>query len=313
MSRKAMLNKPLKTTSLFVCLLLLFHSGLALSDCRTSDIIEHRNQAMQANKTGVISDAEAILSGYMASDCSFYDMSQNDDYLLNHGLWLISDLMLYRYKLNDPIGCLSLGNEVYDSWMVSEPSRHNGQVENALQTNLKLCKNALAKQYHAPESCPVKGYEHMYAFPANWKESDDLYFEFECISFVENSENKLGGQRDGEKYQSEGLHSLAKFDVLFVSQLKPDTTEGIASDIGSALKQYQLDKLYITSEGGELWGEEYCYSFELRFASQPGELLLDGSAFSCNGGNAVISEKNTIQLELPFRAKIIRSDIHAVK
>lgn len=308
-----MLNKPLKTAALVTGLLLLLHSGLAFSDCRTSDIIEYRDQAMQANKTGAVSDAEAILSGYMASDCSFYDMSQNDDYLFNHGLWLISDLMLYRHKLNDPIGCLSLGNEVYDSWMVSEPSRHNGQVENALQTNLKLCKKALETHYQAPETCPVKGYQHMYAFPASWKKSDELYYEFECISFIENSENKLGGQRDGEKYQSEGLHSVAKFELLYVSHLTSDNAEGVVSETATTKKQYQLDKLYISSEDGSLWGEDRCYSFELKFASQPGKLLLDGSSYACNGRNAAILENNTIQLELPFRAKIIRSDIHAVK
>ncbi|GAB6261193.1 hypothetical protein PSSHI_14360 [Photobacterium sp. R1] len=290
---------------------LLLSSGHVFAECTADEFKQIRNQALSAYKNKDVAGAEQTLSTYYSETCDYYKMSKTSDAVFNQGLWLISDLMFYRKKLGDDLGCVSLGNEVYTQWMVSNPGRHEPKVEKALQTNLAQCEKSLEAQFSKPETCPVKGYEDMAAIPAAWRTQDEQYFEIPCIQFIENSRNMIGDERDGPQLRSEGINDIASFNILYVSQVTPDESQPEDDEVW--VNHYALDKLFIKSPNDKLWDTGYCYSFDLRFGKSAGSIYLNGSSSPCNGGHASSLNHVILQMDYPFSVNILKQHTNVVK
>lgn len=278
------------------------------ANCSLSGIDAARSNALSAYQSNQSSEAEQQLSQYY-SHCDFYDMANQSDPVFQRGLWLISDLMFYRQKNSNPLDCLALGDDVYDTWLVSDPTRHSKKVEKALQSNLSQCRQALAKNYTKARACPITGFEHLYAIPTSWREQDEIYFETACLGFVENSKNVVANDRDGRKFQSEGMNSIARLEMLYIKDLSRTNKD---SNIQWA-PSYQLDQLYITGQHGKLWGTGQCYTFDLQFGKNAGELLLDGSSSFCQGGSASFINRLLIRLAPPLAASVTKETSHIFK
>ena len=296
--------------------LLLISVGLlnissSFASCSTDDMKTIRASALSVYKTKDYSAAEQRLSQYYNEECSFYSMTKESDEVLNNGLWLISDLMFYRNALDDHLGCLSLEDDVYWSWLISDRTRYKAKVEKALQTNITECRDALEKLYPAPTRCPVEGYEKMVAIPPSWPKQNELFYEVACIGFVENSQDLALQQSDMTKFISEGMNTIAKLDVLYVSQVKPINKDVINENNWE--RDYRLDPVYFSSENGELWGDRYCYGLDLKFGREAGMIFLEGGSNFCSGGSARNINRVIVTLDYPFRALIIDESIHSVK
>lgn len=280
------------------------------ADCSITEITQLRQNALSDYSSGNIQQAEATLTKYYSDTCGYYELSKTKDEIFQQGLWLISDLMLYRRKLDNPLGCLALENDLYNSRMISDPSRHGEKVNKAIETNITQCKAMLASQYQDPIACPIDGYGYMAAIPQHWEKQDEIYYEIACVGFVANSEDLIGGQRDGPKLQSEGLQSVARLEVLYVANV----TENENSDAQSRwLRTYDLDELYIADEKGDLWGEFFCYGLGLKFGDNVGVIYLSGSSSYCHGGSAAIINDLVIKLAFPFNAQIMKEYWHTYK
>ena len=298
---------------ILLCFALLSFSSLSFANCTTSEIKSLRADALKQSNSKNYKGAEETLSTYYENQCSYYQMTKEADPLLNKGLWLISDLMYYRKKLNDSLGCLALSDDVYAQWMVSDSSRHNPKAEKALQTNKTQCESTLNSQYKAPEKCPIAGYENMFAVPSSWSKDNDVFFEVACLTFVENSKNKIGSDRDGPQRRSEGMNSVPKLQVLYVDDVVRD---GDGYDERGEYKWkniYQLDTLYFTDHDNKLWETDYCYNFKLRFGEEAGKLLLNGSSSACIGGSGAYINRIIAKLNFPLSAEIIESYSHTYK
>ncbi|QUJ69562.1 hypothetical protein KDD30_22730 (plasmid) [Photobacterium sp. GJ3] len=301
--------------SLFLC------SGQAWADCTTEALNEIRGEALAAYKNQQTDRAAQILNQFYQEGCDLYEMRQASDTVFNQGLWLISDLMFYRQKQGDQLECLSLGNQVYTQWMASTPERHEPKVEKALQTNLRQCQKSLDQQYAKPETCPVKGFENMLAFPKAWQAQDPIYFELRCMRFAENTKNLIGGQRDSEQFRSEGLNDVPSFDVLYVSNVT--TTNSELSRLDAIIDEpiieeewvnhYALDKLYLKDDDNKMWQTGHCYSFDLRFGNKAGQLYLDGSSSPCIGGSGASLNQLIGHIRFPFSVDILDNKTDVVK
>lgn len=290
----------------------LIGSGFSFARCSVEEIKNVRDEALISYKDRDYEAAESILRLYYDNECSFYDMAKDSDSVLNSGLWLISDLMFYRNTKNDYLGCLSLGDEVYWSWMVSDPNRHSTKVEKALQTNISVCKETLRKLYPDPKQCPVEGYKNLFAVPASWGSENELLYEVACIGFKENEQNLLTlDQRDSPKIQSEGMNSFPKLEILYVNKVKKHNEMG---SVGTEwTKEYKLDPIYFLSERGELWGAGRCYWFKISFGSEAGIIFLDGGSSWCVGGSASNINRVIAKLDFPFKAQVLYDTLHPVK
>jgi len=296
-----------------LCFALLFFSSLSFANCTASEIKSLRADALKQSKSKNIKGAEAILSTYYENQCSYYDMTQEADSILNQGLWLISDLMYYRKKLQNYLGCLSLSDDVYAQWKVSNPSRHTPKGEKALQTNKAQCEAALNTLYQVPEKCPIAGYENMFAVPNTWRKGNELFFEVACLTFVENTKNKIGSDRDGPQRRSEGMNSIPKLQVLYVENVSRDGDDYDENGEYKWKNNYQLDTLYFTDLDNKLWETGYCYNVKLGFGKKAGELLLNGSSSACIGGSGTYINRVIAKLNFPLSAQVIKSYRHTYK
>ena len=291
-----------------LCLALLLVSPLSFADCNTSEIKSLRANALKQSNNKNYKGAEEILSTYYETQCSYYQMTKETDPVLNQGLWLISDLMYYRKRLENYLGCLALSDDVYAQWMVSGTRSHNPKAEKALQTNKVQCEGKLNYAYKAPEKCPIAGYENMFAVPSAWTKDNDVFFETACLTFVENSKNKVGSDRDGPQRISEGMNSVPKLQVLYVDSVDRDERGKYKWK-----NNYQLDTLYFTDHDNKLWETGYCYDFKLRFGKEAGKILLNGSSSACSGGSGAYVNRVIAKLNFPISAEIIESYIHTFK
>ncbi|WP_414932878.1 hypothetical protein [Vibrio europaeus] len=291
-------------------LLVIFLAFPTVANCKLEDIVRARTEALQHYEQAKPKQAATHLSEFYDSQCDFYQMNQGSDQILNQGLWLISDLMLYRRRSGDLLECLILDDIVYNTWMVSEPSRHNKRVNQALKSNATQCRQALDAIYLAPQPCPIAGYESMAMTPKIWQTQGELWFEVACIGIAETTQNK-GYQRDGPKMQSEGMNQDVKFDVLCVSRVNTGNED--PHDERRWVREYQLDALYLTDRDGEIrnlfWG---CNDFTLRFSEQEGQVLLDGNTYPCEGSGSAI-QRATVEIEYPIRAVVNKLSRHVAK
>lgn len=286
-------------------------STLSAAACDSEEIRAVRASALAAYQAKAVSDAAHQLSTFYDETCDFYTLAQSSDAVLNEGLWLISDLMLYRRKTNAILACLSLGDEVYRSWMVSEPSRHLPRAERALQTNLTQCRQTLETQFVSPPPCPLSDYDTMFALPASWRERNPLFHEVVCVALKENDRNLVGGQRDGPQTHSEGMQSYLQLEVLYVKKVtSAQTTSG---DNGEWVNQYGLDVVYFSTAHESLIGGEQCYALNLKVGHETGTLLLEGGAHYCEGGTATFVHRMIATLDYPFRVRVLEQRMHAVK
>ncbi|ENM5764288.1 hypothetical protein V9R53_003986 [Vibrio mimicus] len=290
----------------------LLGSGFTFAKCSVEEIKNVRDKALSSYKDRKYEVAENILSFYYDNECSFYDMAKDSDDVLNSGLWLVSDLMFYRNARKDYLGCLSLEDEVYWSWMVSDPNRHSSKVEKALQTNISVCQDALNKLYPDPKQCSVEGYKNLFAVPVSWGTENELLYEVACIGFKENEQNLLTlDPRDSPKFQSEGMNSFPRLEILYVNKVKKHNKMG--TDETKWTKEYKLDPIYFLSKSRELWGAERCYWFTIRFGSEAGTIFLDGGSNWCVGGSARNINRVIAQLDYPFKAQVLYETFHSVK
>lgn len=283
--------------------------------CQTEVIKKLRAEALASFKAGDISQAEQILSRYSQPDfsqassakedktfepCAIYDLYSMDDKLLNQGLWLLSDLMFYRHKLGDELGCMAIHDQIFMSYLVSDPGRYNQGVAKALEANSNACQQALYREYPLAELCPVEGYGDFYAIPQSWREADPDYYEVSCFR-VENTSANLGIQRDGPQYQPEGMNNRLKLELLY--------TEAVAAD-GTA--KMSLDKLYVADSKGEMVDASWCYNFAPpRVSAKPGAIYLQGDLTPCDGGSGTVLLNMRLQLDYPFAAKEIERTEHS--
>ena len=279
--------------------------------CEIGEIRAIRNSALVAYQANEVGDAAHQLSTFYDQKCDFYTMAQKSDAVLNEGLWLISDLMLYYRKTNQLLACLSLDDEVYHSWMVSDRSRYSPRAESALQTNVNQCRRALDTQFVSPEPCPIAGYESLSAIPASWRDSNPLFHEVACIGLKDNEPNLIGGQRDGPQLRSEGMQSYLQLPVLYVKNVVP--VEGIPEENEQWVNQYALDVLYFSSAEESLIGGEQCYGLDLKVGQEAGSLLLEGGAHYCSGGTATFIHRMIATIDYPFRVRMLQQRMHAVK
>ncbi len=291
-------------------LLAMFLAFPTVANCKLDDIAQVRTEALQYYEQTKPEQAATHLSEFYDSQCDYYQMSQGPDRLLNQGLWLISDLMLYRLRSGDLLGCLILDDLVYSTWMVSEPSRYDERVNQALKNNATQCRQELDAIYLAPQPCPIVGYESMAMTPKSWRTQGELWFEVACIGITKTTQN-MGYQRDGPKVQSEGMNQDVKFDVLYVSQVRTD--DEAPYDESRWVREYQLDALYLTDRDGEIrkffWG---CNDFTLRFAERAGQVLLNGNTYPCEGSGGSI-QRGMVEIEYPFRAVVNQVSRHVAK
>jgi len=292
---------------------LLSFSSLSFANCTTSEIKSLRADALKQSNSKNIEGAEAILSAYYENQCSYYYMTKEADPILNQGLWLISDLMYYRKKLKNYLGCLALSDDVYAQWGLSNPDRHNPKAEKALQTNKAQCEGALNTLYQAPEKCPIAGYENMFAVPNAWSKDNELFFEVACLTFVENTKNKIGSDRDGPQRRSEGMNSVPKLQVLYVDNVVRDGDDYDENGEYKWKNIYKLDTLYFSDHDNKVWETGYCYGFKLRFGKEAGALLLNGSSSACIGGSGAYINRVIAKLDFPLSAQVIESYIHTFK
>ncbi|TKB52008.1 hypothetical protein [Ferrimonas aestuarii] len=301
----------MRAVSNLMILALMLVSGFSYANCSDAEIKQVRAEGLALYKSGDQQGAAKVLSRYYQEQCDYYAMSQTDDAHFNQGLWLISDLMLYRNKIGNPLGCLALGDEVYATFMVSDEGRHEPRVQKALQANLTSCKKSLSQAYTPAIQCPVAGYEYMSAIPSSWQNQNELLYELACIRFVENQPDRLGMDRDADKYQSEGMAHWPRFEVLTVNRATPSTISTPYEMVSVIEKQYQLDQLYITDEQGELWGQ-HCYRFSVNFGEQAGMIFLDGSSSICGGAGLFVNRVIT-KLDYPIKATVVKESSHIYK
>lgn len=308
-----------------IFLLLIAHSSFA--DCTIDDIKGIRSDALKLYQQDNYADAEKILSNFYSyeNDCGFYEMAQGSDELLNQGLWLISDLMFYRKKVGDIFGCMDLDDEVYTTWMVSDPKRYKAKVSKAIKTNARQCQEVLDTDFSEPKPCPIKGYESMYSVPSEWSKQDKIYYEVTCMGFRKNGMNIMGYQRDAAQYRSESMNDIARFEVLYIDNIVPidssitthfsliDYYWENSSKEDKWQKKYKLDQLYVLDQEGELWNEGYCYDVKVLFGKKAGRLFLDGGSSPCNGGSAAFRDRFFIQLNYPFNGHIVNDQKHTYK
>jgi len=301
--------------------ILLVNSYYSLADCSLTEINAVRKSAANSFVQKNYSEAESKLSKYYKNDCSLYNMKKSSEDTLQRGLWLISDLMLYKHKINDELGCLDLHDDLYATFMVSEPSLYGEKVKKALSYNAKQCQMALDKPFLASQKCQIKGHEDMLAIPKIWQKEDPIYFEISCIRFVENSKNIVGGDRDGPQLQSEGMQDIAKLEVLYVDSVSD--ISGIERNANSDFEwyenavwsnNYKLDQLYFINDDNSLWDTDYCFYFPtIKLGKKAGMLLLDGSSSPCNGGRAANLNKMIVKLNYPLNVEIIKNKIHGYR
>ena len=287
----------IKIIFLSICL---FNISISFASCIPEKINDLRKSALTSYKAKDYISAEKTLTQYYRNECSIFDMVKESDVILNKGLWLISDLMFYHQKQGNLLECLSLNNEIYDIWMVSEPSRYGEKVNKALKANYNQCKKTLDSTYSKANKCPIVGYEHMLALPESWRNQDEQYYEIPCLSFVENSETPAA-QRDGPKTASEGLNGIAQLDILYTEKVERDTPI------------YKLDRLYFITKHDALFGERDCYNLTPFFGKKSGLIYFDGYASSCGIGSRTSITRLLVKLNFPFEARIVNSTSLTVK
>lgn len=287
----------------------LMTSMASRASCSEEQIKNIRDIALRNYNSSKYVAAEKSLSDYY-SKCGFSEMASESDQVLNQGLWLISDLMLYRGKTKNYLGCLSLDDDVYLTWAKSDPARYSDAAQKAIQTNLAKCNSELNAIYIKPETCPIKGHEDLFATPASWKQKSNLFNEISCIGFSNNSQDYLTLE-DKDSPDNEGMNSIARLDVLYVSDVKMNMDTSINKR--NWIKQYKLDPIYFESINGNLWGMDTCYTLTPNFGYEPGMIFLDGDSMPCEGGTARNINRLIVNLEFPFKAKIIQETNHSVK
>ena len=283
--------KMIKLIFLSICL---FNISVSFANCVPEKINELRKSALTSYKAKDYVAAEETLTRYYKNECSIYEMSKESDAILNKGLWLISDLMFYQKKQGHLLECLSLKNDAYDIWMVSDYSRYNKRVDKALKANFSQCKKALESTYSKAKKCPIVGYEDMLALPDSWKEQDEQYYEIPCLSYVENSETPAT-QRDGPKATSEGLNGIARLDILYVEKVEQNKPI------------YKRDRLFFATKDDALFGNWSCYSLTPSFGKKAGSIYFDGYASPCGMGSSTSVTRLMVELDFPFKAKIVDS------
>lgn len=298
--------------------LLCFPASLCLAQqdapCRGEALKQARATAKTAYDHHDIAGAITRLNGALKK-CTLQGMHQQSDAGLQQGLWLISDLMFYQHKAGDQLGCLTLGDEVFNTWLVSEPDRYGAKVTRALEANIRQCQHKLAQEYPAPTQCPVKGYETMWAIPERWKKQDNLLYEVACIGFVANTPQLFSDMRDGPKFQSEGMKGIARFNLLYSEQLQGEMTEAVQTKFAAGEKvlrpDYRIDPLYVQQQG-QLWGGEWCYRpQQVGFGAKAGDIFINLDVFACPTGSASLTYRLLLSLHYPFNLTLQREDIFA--
>lgn len=312
--RKGFLSlKNIIFSSLLIILTIAF-SPNSIAQCSIGSINSVREAALDLYKGGTPDAAEALLSEHYKAECHFYAMSKQPDDILNRGLWLISDLMFYRNSIGDYLGCLALEDEVYSSWMVSEPNRHSDRVGSALQNNISTCRDNLEIQFPVPNACPIEGYQHLVHVPDSWATQHSLYYEVACIGFKLNTPMlTVFSERDGPKRHSEGMNAVPSLEILYVSEVVESQAQDIHSNQTTLIPKYQLDLIYFRTEQGLLWQDSNCYSMELSLGEQVGMLLLSGSSSPCGGGCALFKNRMIALLDYPFGATVLHDQTHTVR
>ncbi len=300
--------------SLLLTILTIAFSPNSMAQCSIGNINSVRENALNLYRGGNPDTAEVLLSEHYNAECHFYAMSKQPDDILNRGLWLISDLMFYRNSIGDYLGCLALEDEVYSSWMVSEPNRHSDMVESALQNNIVTCRDNLETQFPTQNACPIEGYQHLIGVPGSWAKQHPLYYEVACIGFRSNTPMlTVFSERDGPKLHSEGMNSVPSLEILYVSEVIEGAPQDTNSNQASLLTKYQQDLIYFKTEQGLLWQDSNCHSMELSLGEQAGMLLLNGSSSPCGGGRALFKNRMIALLDYPFGATIIQAQTHTVR
>ena len=266
----------------FFTFIFLLKVSTGFAACLSTEIDSLRATALTSYKAHNTQSAEQLLSQYYDKQCDFYDMSQGSNKELNNGLWLISDLMFYRQKLGEQLNCLTLYDEVYYTWMVSDEGRYENKVDAALKANQKQCQSTIEHLYAVGETCPIVGYEKMLAIPDNWKNQNELYYEIACLGVVENKGNQRGVDRDGPKISSEGLGDLFKLEILYVEHVTKENGEywdwekdkkGLTWDEFNAqgwLSSYKINEVYFVSEEMNLFRSGYCFNLTPKFGEKVG-------------------------------------------
>jgi len=308
-----MLNRYIKNIFIF---LFIISASNSFAACLSSNINNLRDNALTLYKSGDVKAAEQTLTQYYENECGYYEMSKGSDVELNRGLWLISDLMFYRQKSDDQLNCLSLYDDVYHTWMVSDENRYDKKVNRALKANYKQCKSALDKLYVEGQTCPISGYENMLELPNSWKSQDDLYYEVLCLRVIENSGIKRDKDRDGPKKVSEGLSDILKLEVLYTEQVtkenggywdwknNPNGLTWEEFDAQGWLPIYKVNELYFVTDKNELFRTGYCYNLKPKFGKLAGEMYFDGSSWPCNGGASGYLDRMLVTLDFPIKATI---------
>ena len=86
----------------------------AFAECTSKAIKQVRVKALSAYQNKEYATAAKTLSRHYDHECNFFEMIKSSDAVLNNGLWLISDLMLYHSQgtTKDLLTCLSLNDQV---------------------------------------------------------------------------------------------------------------------------------------------------------------------------------------------------------